>query len=307
VLSRPCPDLSVLPAVSLTRLRAALAGAGSPPRKRHGQHFLVDNNLLALIAREGGSGAQDTVLEIGPGPGLLTRHLLASGAQVIAVEIDPRVHAAAAQLIEPELQSRLEWVQADALAGPRALSDEVHERLPRCTRLVSNLPYNVSVPLLMNLLTQPAGPRRLVATVQREVGERLLAGPGGRDYGPTSVIAALTAERSKLRRIGPQAFWPRPRVDSILLAFDRRADRPQIVALDALQAFMALAFQARRKRLPNSVALATGLGADEVAARLGLGENLKSWRAEAFSPLQLCALAHRWAAHARAGDTAPDT
>lgn len=304
---RPRPGLTVLPAVSLARLRAAVSGAGSPPRKRHGQHFLLDNNLLALIAREGGAGPGDTVLEIGPGPGLLTRHLLASGADVIAVEIDPRVRSAADLLIEAELRPRLEWVQADALDGSRALSAELLARLPRCSHLVSNLPYNVSVPLLMNLLTQPVGPRRLVATVQREVGERLLARPGGRDYGPTSALAAITAERRLVRRIGPQAFWPAPRVDSVLLALDRRDRRLQTVDLLALQAFMALAFHTRRKRLPNSIALATGLGAEEVTRRLRLGENLGRWRAEAFSPLQLCALAHRWAIHARAGDTAPDS
>jgi len=297
----------LLPAVSLARLRAALAASGAPPRRRHGQHFLVDNNLLALIAREGGAGPDDTVLEIGPGPGLLTRHLLASGAQVVAVEIDPRARGAADALIEPELRPRLEWIEGDALAGTRALSPALLERLPHCTHLVSNLPYNVSVPLLLNLLTEPVGPRRLVATVQREVGARLLAGPGGRDYGPVSVVAALCAERRLVRAIGPQAFWPRPRVESVVLALDRRGRRPQTLALGELQAFMPLAFHTRRKRLPNSVALATGRGAEEVARLLGLGENLRTWRAEAFSPLQLCALAHRWAIHARAGDTAPDS
>jgi 16S rRNA (adenine1518-N6/adenine1519-N6)-dimethyltransferase len=299
--------MNVLPAVPLARLRAALEAAGSPPRRRHGQHFLVDHNLLALIAREGGAGPGDTVLEIGPGPGLLTRHLLAAGAGVVAIEIDPRVRGAAEALVEPELWARLEWVEADALDGPRALSAAVLERLPRCTQLVSNLPYNISVPLLLNLLIQPGGPRRLVATIQKEVGDRLLAGPGGRDYGPVSVIAALCAGRRLVRRIGPQAFWPRPRVDSALVALDRRPRRPQSLEFGELQAFMPLAFHARRKRLPNSVALATGRGAEEVARLLGLGENLRTWRAEAFSPLQLCALAHRWASHARAGDTAPDS
>lgn len=305
MLSGSALAMSVLPAVPLARLRAALAAAGSPPRRRHGQHFLVDHNLLALIAREGGAGPGDTVLEIGPGPGLLTRHLLAAGARVVAVEIDARVRGAAEALVEPELWARLEWVEADALDGPRALSAAVLERLPRCTHLVSNLPYNASVPLLLNLLTQPQGPRRLVSTVQREVGERLLAGPGSRDYGPVSVVASLFAGRRLVRRIGPQAFWPRPRVESVLLALDRRPRRPPSLALGQLQAFMPLAFHSRRKRLPNSVALATGRGADEVARLLGLGENLRTWRAEAFSPLQLCALAHRWAIHARAGDIAP--
>ena len=95
MLSGPARPMTALPAVNLARLRAALAASGSPPRRRHGQHFLVDHNLLALIAREGGAGPRDTVLEIGPGPGLLTRHLLAAGAQVVAVEIDPRVRGAA--------------------------------------------------------------------------------------------------------------------------------------------------------------------------------------------------------------------
>jgi 16S rRNA (adenine1518-N6/adenine1519-N6)-dimethyltransferase len=279
-------------------LRAAVLAAGAPPRKRHGQHFLQDANLLAALVRDADVGPRDVVLEIGPGPGLLTRHLLATGARVRAVEIDERIRAAAERLIEPALRPGLTWVGADALAGSQALSPELLALLPGCTRVVSNLPYNVAAPLIVLLLEEPRAPDRLLFMIQAEMGRRLLAGPGSRDYGSLSVVTGLCAEGRVVRRVPPEAFWPVPRVASVVIELRRRAARPPLQALLALHAFLSLAFQARRKTLSNSVAQAAGLPVDQVCNRLGLPENLRRSRAEAFSPVQLLQLALAWACNA---------
>jgi 16S rRNA (adenine1518-N6/adenine1519-N6)-dimethyltransferase len=279
--------VSTLPAIPLAMLRAVVEGADAPPRRRHGQHYLQDANLLAAIVRDAGVGAGDVVLEIGPGPGLLTRHLLAAGAAVRAVEIDPRLKAVAERLIEAPLWPALRWVEGDALDGPRALSPGLREQLPGCTHVVSNLPYNVAAPLIV--------------MIQAEMGERLLAAPGGRDYGGLSVVLGLCAEARVLRRVPPAAFWPQPNVDSVVIELHRRADRPTAEALGELHEFLGLAFQARRKTLPNSVAQASGVPVAEVCRRLGLDEKVRKLRAEAFSPVQFAALAHTWASYASSG------
>ncbi len=290
-----------LPSVRLADLRAALESAGAPPRRRHGQHFLHDGSLLAAIVRDGEVTAADTVLEIGPGPGLLTRELLATGARVVAVEIDPRIRQVAYTLIEPELQRRLDWVESDALSGTRELSPGLRAVLPRCTRLVANLPYNIAAPLVVNLLREPTAPGQMAVMVQREVGERLLAGPGGRDYGSLSVITGLLASGKTLRRVPPGAFWPPPRVQSVVIGLTRRGDLPSEPALQDLERFLAGAFHSRRKILLNSLAAHFGCTATEVARRLGLDENLEKRRAEVFAPVQLQALAHAWASTAPSG------
>jgi 16S rRNA (adenine1518-N6/adenine1519-N6)-dimethyltransferase len=290
-----------LPPIPLATLRAAVEGAGAPPRRRHGQHFLQDANLLGAIVRDAGVAASDVVLEIGPGPGLLTRHLLATGAAVRAVEIDPRVRTAAERLVEAPLWERLRWVEGDALDGPRALSAVLRGQLEGCTRVVSNLPYNVAAPLIVLLLEEPASPEHLVLLIQAEMAERLLAEPGGRDYGGLSVVRALCADARVLRRVPPSAFWPPPKVDSVVIELRRRADRPSAEALGELQTFLGLAFQARRKTLPNSVSQASGVPVAEVCRRLGLEEKVRKLRAEAFSPVQFAALARDWASYAESG------
>jgi 16S rRNA (adenine1518-N6/adenine1519-N6)-dimethyltransferase len=136
--------------------------------------------------------------------------------------------------------------------------------------------------------------------VQREVGERMLAGSGSRDFGSLSALSALCAEGRLLRRVPPAAFWPRPHVESVVVRLDRRSDRPQGEALQRLQVFLEAAFHARRKTLVNSVALASGRTAAEVAEILGLAEKTEKRRAEAFEPLQLSDLAQRWG-HATSG------
>ncbi len=284
--------------IPLARLRGALEAVGAAPRKRFGQHFLVQAGLLEVLVRLADIGPEDRVLEIGPGPGLLTRHLLASGARVEAVEIDPLMQAVAGQLIEPEFAGRLRWHAGDALDGTRRLGAELGAVVPACTVMVSNLPYNVSAPLLGLLVQEPQGPDRWVATIQREVAERLVAGPGTKAYGPLSVLIGLCTRARIERRVGPGAFWPEPRVESAIVVLERRSERPGREEISALEAFLALAFHNRRKTLANSVASASGLTSGQVVERLGLEKTEVSVRAEALGTLELCALARSWARHA---------
>ncbi len=294
-----------LPPIPLAILRGAVEAAGAPPRRRHGQHFLQDANLLAAIVRDSGAGPGDVVLEIGPGPGLLTRHLLATGAFVRAVEIDARVEVAARTLVEPELQARLSWTTADALDGPHRLSDALQACLPGTTQVVSNLPYNVAAPLIVLLLEHAQAPDRLLVLIQAEMAERLMAPEGTRNYGGLSVIRALCAEGRVLRRVPPEAFWPVPQVASVVLELHRRADRPGPDELAALHRFLDLAFHARRKTLPNSIALASRLPVRQVVAGLGLPEKLQKARAEALDPGQFRSLAQAWAQYAEGGRKRP--
>jgi len=295
--------VKLLPPIPLAVLRGAVAAAGAPPRRRHGQHFLQDANLLAAIVRDAGVGSDDVVLEIGPGPGLLTRHLLATGAAVRAVEIDVRIEAAARQLVEPELQARLSWTTADALDGPQRLSEALQACLPGCSRVVSNLPYNVAAPLIILLLEHGAAPDRLVVLIQAEMGQRLLAHEGSRNYGGLSVIRALCAAGRILRRVPPEAFWPVPQVASVVVELIRRADRPEPAELARLHRFLDLAFHARRKTFANSIASASRVPVAQVVRGLALGEKLQKLRAEALSPAQFRSLAQSWADDVEDGRT----
>ena len=289
------------PPVSRARLRAALEAGGAAPRKRHGQHFLLDDNLLAAIVRDAGVGPGDPVLEVGPGPGLLTRHLLGAGCRVTAVEIDVAMETVATALLGPPPGDDpwpLRWIRADALPGARRLGPELEAVLPEVGACVSNLPYGIAGPLLGAFAVHPSGPARSVVMVQRELALRLAAPVGGRDYGPLAVLLALTSRVKVLRKVPPGAFWPPPRVDSAVVAIDRKADAPPPEALAAVERFLALAFHSRRKTLPNSLSEATGEPAAACSAALGLTENQQKQRPEAFEALQLCDLAQVWADHA---------
>jgi 16S rRNA (adenine1518-N6/adenine1519-N6)-dimethyltransferase len=269
-------------------------------------------NLLAAIVRDAGVGNGDTVLEVGPGPGLLTRHLLATGARVIALEIDPGMRVLAEVLIEAGLRERLEWIEADVMGGGRRLSPAAETAVDRSDRLVANLPYNLAGPLQGAVVLRAArsDAHRLgsiTVTVQKELAERLAASPGGRDYGSLSVILALAGRVRALRRIPPKAFWPAPRVNSTVVGIDlTQGLGADLAAAPEIEAFLAAAFHQRRKTLANSVAGWSGLQSAEVAARLGLGENRRNSRAEAFRELELYNLALLWAEHASGERNRPD-
>jgi 16S rRNA (adenine1518-N6/adenine1519-N6)-dimethyltransferase len=228
-------------------------------RKSLGQNFLLDLNLAARIARAAGPLGDATVIEIGPGPGGLTRALLALGAKrVVAVERDPRCVAALAELLS-HFADRLTVVEADAIAfDARPYLD----RGP--VRVVGNLPFNVATALLVAWLSAEPWPPwydALVLTFQREVAERIVAAPGSKQYGRLSVLAQWRTEPRILFDIAAAAFVPPPKVTASVVRFIPRA-APARCDLNALERVTQAAFGQRRKMLRQSL---KSLGRDPAA------------------------------------------
>ena len=220
-------------------------------RKSLGQNFLLDLNLTARIARAAGPLDGVTVVEVGPGPGGLTRALLALGAKrVIAIERDPRCIAALAE-IEARYPGRLKVIEGDALA----IDPVSHLNGGGLARIVANLPYNVATALLVQWLTIAPWPPwydKLTLMFQREVAERIVAPPGSKTYGRLSVLAGWRSEARILFDVSPAAFVPPPKVTSSLVQFTPRA-APLASDLGALERVTAAAFGQRRKMLRQSL------------------------------------------------------
>ena len=227
-------------------------------RKSLGQNFLLDLNLTGRIARAAGPLAGVTVIEVGPGPGGLTRALLAEGANVIAIERDERAVAALGEIAD-HYPGRLTVVSGDALefdARPYLGGDPV--------RVVANLPYNIATALLVSWLTVEPWPPwydRLVLMFQREVAERIVAKPGSKTYGRLSVLAGWRTEAKILFDIAPSAFVPPPKVTSSVVQLIPRRD-PLPCDRRALERVTAAAFGQRRKMLRQSL---KSLGLDPLA------------------------------------------
>lgn len=220
---------------------------GHHQRKRFGQHFLVDDYAIDAILACVAAGPQDHVLEIGPGAGALTQPLLASGATLDVVEIDRDLAASLA--VELAGNARLTVHQADILAFDFAV---LAARAPHWIA-VGNLPYNISTPLILRLLEHGALWSRLVLMVQREVAERLAAGPGSRAYGRLSIAAQRRCAIVQRFSLGPDSFDPPPKVDSTVIELI-----PSGVCLDPaferwLGEVVRVAFSARRKTVANAL------------------------------------------------------
>ncbi|GAC1440098.1 MAG: 16S rRNA (adenine(1518)-N(6)/adenine(1519)-N(6)) -dimethyltransferase RsmA [Mycobacteriales bacterium] len=249
------------PLLTAPDVRALATRLGLRPTKTLGQNFVIDPNTVRRLVRTAGVGADDVVVEVGPGLGSLTLGLLPEVARVVAVEIDERLASELPRTVEARLPSfvdRLEVVQQDALA----LLDVPG---PPPTAFVANLPYNVAVPVLLRLLERLPSLRTGLVMVQAEVADRLVAGPGSKTYGVPSVKAAWYADVRRAGSVGRTVFWPAPRVDSGLVAFTRRAapdaDRAAVFAV------VDAAFSQRRKTLRAALAGWAGT-ADEAERRL---------------------------------------
>jgi 16S rRNA (adenine1518-N6/adenine1519-N6)-dimethyltransferase len=249
------------------------------PKKRLGQHFLADENILGVIGRLAELDPADVVLEIGPGLGVLTRYLAERVGRVHAVELDRSLeHSLAGVAAQPNVE--LHW--GDALALDLAALD------PAPTKLVANLPYNVATPIVAESLAGLPTVEHWCVMVQREVADRFFAAPSTKAYGAVSVLVQLATYRTGFHPVARTVFRPPPNVDSALVAF-RRTQLPD--DFPRVKAVVEAAFAHRRKTLPNSIAL-NGL-ADRVRAAAALKAigRLPETRAEALEPAEFVALA----------------
>lgn len=229
--------------------------AGVHPTKRLGQNFVIDPGTVRRIVRLAEVGANDPVLEVGPGLGSLTLGLLEAGSRVTAVEIDPALAARLPETIAdfmPDAQDRLTVINRDALT----LSADSQTDLAAAgsLTLVANLPYNVATPIILTLLERFPNLNRFLVMVQKEVADRLVASPGSKVYGAPSLKLAWYGQAESAGRIGRNVFWPAPNVDSALVSFTRAtapSTAPETVESERKEVFALVdaAFGQRRKTL----------------------------------------------------------
>jgi 16S rRNA (adenine1518-N6/adenine1519-N6)-dimethyltransferase len=252
------------------------------PTKKLGQNFVIDGNTVRRIVKAAGVTG-GTVVEIGPGLGSLTLGLLETGAEVVAVEIDARL-AAQLPLTVAQLapDARLTVVTADAMT--------VTELPQHPTALVANLPYNVSVPVLLHFLEHFPAIETGLVMVQAEVGERVAAGPGSKAYGSPSAKAAWYGVWRTAGKVSRQVFWPVPNVDSILIGFERREQPGSEAERVATFRLIDAAFQQRRKMLRQALAEVLG-GSAEASARIEAAGLAPTARGEELTVLDFLAIA----------------
>ncbi|WP_091728660.1 16S rRNA (adenine(1518)-N(6)/adenine(1519)-N(6))-dimethyltransferase RsmA [Nocardioides scoriae] len=248
-------------------VRLLADGLDLRPTKQKGQNFVIDPNTVRRIVRDSGIGADDVVLEVGPGLGSLTLALLEVARRVVALEIDPLLAGLLPATVAeraPDHADRFEVVLADALRVSEVPG-------PAPTALVANLPYNVSVPVLLHLLGLLPSLERGLVMVQSEVADRLAARPGSKIYGVPSVKAAWYADVRRAGAVGRNVFWPAPNVDSGLVAWTRR--EPPTTAVTRAQVFAVVdaAFAQRRKALRAALRTLAGSAEASTAALAAAG------------------------------------
>ncbi len=248
-------------------VRSLAAALDLRPTKQRGQNFVIDANTVRRIVRESGVTGGDVVVEVGPGLGSLTLALLETGASVTAIEVDPALAAALPGTIAefaPQQADRVRVVLADALHISELPG-------PAPTALVANLPYNVSVPVLLHLLALLPTLEHGLVMVQAEVADRLAAPPGSKTYGVPSVKAAWYADVRRAGSIGRNVFWPAPNVDSGLVAWKRREPPTTDVSREQVFAVIDAAFAQRRKALRGVLRGLAGSAAASEAALVAAG------------------------------------
>ncbi len=252
-------------------------------RRRLGQNFLRDPNLLEAIVRDSKVGEGDVVLEVGGGGGALTEVLAPQVARVHVIELDRRLEAELAPLAESAGNVELHW--GDALKLDLAALE------PSPTAVVSNLPYSIATPLLIRTVEELPGVTSWTVLIQREIADRLRAGPGSRTYGAPSVIVQLACEVRMLRKVDRAVFDPPPRVDSALLRLERRGP----AAPDPVRRLVREAFAHRRKSLARSLEHAAEGGRERALAALDAAGLPADARAESLSPEDFVRLAEHLA------------
>lgn len=255
-------DLATRPdPTSPSVLRRLFAQHGFRPRRGLGQTFLVDGNIVRKIVRAARLSGQEPVVEVGAGAGAVTRELVRQAGHVVAIELDARLIA----LLRETVGETAEILEADVLAVD--WQAVLHEEKGARWRIVANLPYSITGPALMRLLDAADRVDRLVIMIQREVAERVAAAPGSRRRGVLSVFAQAACEVEVVGTVPRTCFWPRPRVDSSILALSVR--RPSLVPEPLHGVFREVvnaAFGARRKTLANALSQGPDMGLSKQAA-----------------------------------------
>ncbi|MDN5361583.1 MAG: rRNA (adenine1518-N6/adenine1519-N6)-dimethyltransferase [Moorella sp. (in: firmicutes)] len=278
------------------RTLALVREKGLVPRKSRGQNFLVDANIVRKIARAAELGPGDTVVEIGPGLGALTQELAARAGQVIAVEIDRELLATLTETLAGKVNVRLVAGDALKLNFDHLVAESLgvqEGRLPTY-KVVANLPYYITTPILLHLLTSRFRIAVMVLMVQAEVGYRLLAQPGGKEYGALSVAVQYYTEPAIALRVPRTVFYPRPEVDSLVLKLTRRARPPVAVAdEDLFFRIVRAAFNQRRKTILNALG---SLGREKadltgVLARAGIDPRR---RGETLTLVEFARISQAW-------------
>lgn len=275
--------------------RELLRSAGCRPRKRLGQNFLVDARVLEAIIEAGDFSSEDVVLEIGAGTGVLTQRLALSSDRVMAVELD----AGLFRILQSTFQANpnVTLIHADILdLDLSTLAGS--ESKPASIKVVGNLPYYITTPILMKMLDASRLIKMILVMVQEEVGARIVASPGTKDYGALSIAATYRSDVQILRRVPASSFYPRPNVDSVLLRLDVRS-QPAVAVRDEELFFWIVrsAFQYRRKTLRNALILAIRAGelqlpensVDEALRALGIDPRV---RGETLSKAEFAELAN---------------
>lgn len=289
------------------KLRARLNRAGIRPSTRRGQNFLLDSNPLRFIAETGQLSPRDVVLEVGPGSGFLTRRLALFGCLVLGVELDYGLLPLAQE--ETAGLPNVFYLQGDILAGKNRINPDVTARLEELLALkakalaeegggepvlksVSNLPYSAGTPFVMNTLSSPLPWDVGIFLLQQEVAERIIAPPGGKNFGALSIAAALGSTTTIERVVGPKSFWPRPNVESavIKMTFKPVAERLAL-PWPEIRAVTNAVFGSRRKILKNAL---KGLFPDtDIGAMLAeMGLDPED-RGERLPPEQFLAIARK--------------
>ena len=272
---------------------------GLNPNKRHGQNFLIDLNLLNMIARTADLNKNDVVLEIGTGMGSLTGLFAEAAAQVVTVEIDHHLHQLAAE--ELESFDNIEMLKQDALKNKNQFAPEVVEAVKRhlatdpdrVFKLAANLPYNVATPIISNLLRSEIVPATMTVTIQKELAERLVAKPGTKDYSSLSIWVQSICDTKIVRIMSPKVFWPRPKVESAIIHIVHRPERRAAIPdLEFFHAFVRAMFFHRRKFM-RSVAVSAfknqleKVDVDDVLSGIGHGAAVRSEQLDIENMLSL--------------------
>lgn len=298
---------------TLSYLRQRFAAAGIRPETRRGQNFLIDLNLLRLLVQAAELQPQDVVLEVGTGTGSLTALVAPQVAQVVSVEIDPKLHQLASEALDGLPNVTL--LCQDALQNKNrlhpgllaAVRQHLQSAPGRCFKLVANLPYNIATPLISNLLAGDLAPQRMIVTVQKELADRLMAAPGTKDYGALSIWVQCQCRVELVRVLPPTAFWPRPKVHSAIVALrDDPALRQRLADRHFFHDFVRALFLHRRKFLRGELVTVCKNRLDKpqvdrILAELELSSDARAEQLDVPTVIRL-ADAVRWAIDAAGGN-----